>query len=228
MQRTSNYEEAISWSKELGIVGKVAAAWIPSVGFEFATKNSDGSISLTRDGFGLGLGPNPIIEPSWSRFAISKSVPKELTRDYLLVNRWNPYFIETKNISSTSAAEKFDEVGIKEFLDENAPNSSTYPGNDEVQFWAGIKVAGELVAVGCLAKWESGSYIISSIATKVSERGKGYGRQITQAIVAFAAQMGIAEVFLAVNAKNEIAARVYEGIGFISLGQFNTFEKSEN
>ena len=95
-----------------------------------------------------------------------------------------------------------------------------------MQFWAGIKRAGELLAVGCLAKWESGSFIISSIATKDSERGKGFGQQITEGIVAFAAELGIPEVFLAVNAKNEVAARVYERIGFISLGQFNTFEKS--
>ena len=115
MERTNEYSKAISWANDLGIPGKVAGVWIPKIGFEFATKNSDGSVSLTRDGFGLGLGQNPIIEPGWSRFAISKSVPKEITQDYLLVNRWNPYYIETKIISSTSAAEKLMKPALKNF-----------------------------------------------------------------------------------------------------------------
>jgi predicted GNAT family acetyltransferase len=32
-------------------------------------------------------------------------------------------------------------------------------------------------------------------------------------------------VTLAINAKNEVAARVYEKIGFTKLGEFNTFER---
>ena len=104
--------------------------------------------------------------------------------------------------------------------------SSVYPGNDETVFWAGLLVNNELVAVGALSKWESGKFIISSIATKVTERNKGYGQLITEGIIALANKRGIGMVRLAVNAKNEVAMRLYEKIGFESMGSFNTFERN--
>jgi ribosomal protein S18 acetylase RimI-like enzyme len=90
-----------------------------------------------------------------------------------------------------------------------------------------VKVNNELVATGCLAKWESGKYILSSIATKESERGKGYGEKITRGLVALAGKEGIDEVYLAVSAKNPGAQRVYEKVGFRSLGKFHTFEREK-
>jgi ribosomal protein S18 acetylase RimI-like enzyme len=223
--RSKNYQEALKWAEEYGDSGKVLTAWIPEIGFQFATKNEDGSLSFTRDGFGLGIGPDPIIEEEWSNFALPASLPKEKTVAFQLVGRWNPFFIETSKVADPGDVVKISDVGIKDFLDSNAPNSSTYPGNPEIQFWAGIKVSNELMATGCLAKWESGRYILSSIATKESERGMGYGEKLTRGLVALAGQIGINEVYLAVSAKNPVAQRVYERIGFKSLGQFHTYER---
>ena len=232
MLRTDNYEEAISWAQDLGIIGIVPQVWIPKSGFQYALKNSDGSVSFTRDGnpnFGLGIGPDPIIDPKWQRFALPKSLPKEKTLDFKLINRWKPYSIETKTIINIDSAGLYKGIeissdGVKDFLDANAPESSVYPGNPETLFWAGIKIHEELVAVGCLGKWESGEFVISSITTKQELRNKGLGSAITKTIVNLANQRGIRRVSLAVNAKNEIAARVYEKIGFQNLGDFNTFE----
>ena len=212
---------------EFGEAGKVLTAWIPENDFIFATRNEDGSIAFTRGDFGLGIGESPIIENEWRHFALPASLPKELTKDFTLIGRWNPFYISTSEIRESLEVEKVEDIGIKEFLDENAPQSSTYPGNSEIQFWAGVKVNNELVATGCLAKWESGKYVLSSIATKESERGKGYGEKITRGLVALAGKEGIDEVYLAVSAKNPGAQRVYEKVGFRSLGKFHTFEREK-
>ena len=227
MLETKSYEEAISWALELGSIGIVAQVWIPKSGFLYALKNTDGSVSFCRDGspnFGLGLGTDPIIDPKWERFALPKSFPKEKTSQFKLVNRWNPYTIDTDSFKDLSVAEEISVQGVKEFLEENAPESSVYPGNPETIFWGGIKESSQLVAVGCLGKWESGEFVISSIATKANLRGQGLGSRITKFIVANAKAHGIKRVSLAVNAKNLIAAKLYEKIGFKSLGSFNTFE----
>lgn len=228
MERTSSYSQALEWAAQLGIEGVTPSVWIPEVGFEYALRNSDGSVSFTRDGspnFGLGIGPDPIIDELWQRFALPKALAKEKTLNFKLVNRWNPYQIETAGFIDLCGASEISQEGIKEFLDLNAPESSVYPGNPETIFWAGLKIDGELVAVGCLGTWESGAHVISSIATKITERGKGYGTSLTRGLLAIANQKGIKKVFLAVNAKNEVAARVYENIGFQSIGKFNTFER---
>jgi len=226
MEKITSYDEAITASSKLGAQGLVPTVWIPKSGFEYALLNTDGSVSFTRDGFGLGVGPDPIIDPTWQRFALPKTLAKEKTLDFKLVNRWNPYQIQTLNFTDTKGVSEIGEAGIKEFLDANAPESSVYPGNPETVFWAGLIVNNELVAVGALSKWESGKFVISSIATKITERNKGYGQIITEGIIALANQRGIGMVRLAVNAKNEVAMRVYEKIGFESMGSFNTFERN--
>ena len=66
--------------------------------------------------------------------------------------------------------------------------------------------------------------LFRSIATKANLRGQGLGSRITKFIVANAKAHGIKRVSLAVNAKNIVAAKLYEKIGFKSLGSFNTFE----
>jgi RimJ/RimL family protein N-acetyltransferase len=228
MKRTTDYDQALVWASELGAIGRVPKVWIPKVGFSYAVQNNDGSVSFTRGGnsnFGLGIGPNPVIDETWQNFALPKALPKEFTLQFELINRWNPYQIKTSKITENFGVEKISEVGIAKFLDENAPNSSVYPGSSETLFWAGIKQDRELVAVGCVGEWESGNYVISSIATKESERNKGFGSQITKGIVYWSGHDGIDEVTLAINAKNEVAARVYEKIGFTKLGEFNTFER---
>ncbi len=228
MERTSNYAQALNWAAELGAEGVVPSVWIPEIGFQYALRNSDGSVSFTRDGspnFGLGIGPDPIIDENWERFALPKALAKDKTSNFKLVNRWNPYQIETAGFIDRCGVNECNEDGVKDFLDKNAPGSSVYPGNPETIFWASLKIDGELVAVGCIGTWESGAKVISSIATKIAERGKGYGTSITRGILAIANQKGIKKVFLAVNAKNEVAARVYENIGFQSIGKFNTFER---
>ena len=225
LARSSNYQEAAKWALKFGEAGKVLTVWIPESDFKFATKSEDGSIAFTRDDFGLGIGENPIIEKEWTHFALPASLPKELTKDFTLIGRWNPFYINTSEIRESLGVEKVDDIGIKEFLDENAPQSSTYPGNSEIQFWAGIKVKNELISTGCIAKWESGKYILSSIATKESERGKGFGEKLTRGLVALAGQEGVDEVYLAVSAKNQGAQRVYEKIGFRSLGKFHSYER---
>ena len=228
MNRTTDYDEAISWARKLGLEGITPTVWIPKKGFSHAISNDDGSVSFTRKDsptFGLGVGPNPVIDEAWDFFALPKSLPKEKTLEFKLINRWNPYQISTRSFTNLHNAKVISEEGLKDFLDANAPESSVYPGNEETIFWAGILKDDELVAIGCVNRWESGEFVISSIATKKSERKKGYGTDITKGILALCNERGIERVSLAVNAKNEVAARVYEKIGFENLGKFNTFQR---
>lgn len=228
MHRTESYQEAIEWALELGPEGLAPTVWIPEKGFRYALKNSEGSVAFTRDGspnFGLGVGADPIIDPAWQRFALPRNLEKNKTIKFKLVNRWNPYMINTAEIQDTGRVQVIETNGVENFLDLYAPTSSVYPGNPETIFWAGIRIENELISVGCVGTWESGARVISSIATKTSERGKGFGSEITKGIVAICNKRGIEEVYLAVNAKNEVAARVYERIGFKGIGKFNTFER---
>ena len=226
MERTRNYEQALIWAANLGAEGIVPTVWIPRSAFISAAKSADGSVSFTRDGFGLGIGNNPIIEEDWERFALPKRLEKAKTAQYKLVNRWNPYQISTSGFTELFGVEKIKDDGIADYLKANAPDSSTYPGSDEIQFWAGLRIDGDLKALGCVAKWESGEMVISSVATKLTERGKGYGSRLTRGILALGNLDQIKVLTLAVNAKNEIAAKMYEKIGFQSLGEFNTFERA--
>lgn len=59
---------------------------------------------------------------------------------------------------------------------------------------------------------------ITNIAICQEERGRGYGRKLTQALLQYAANLGAAYITLEVRRSNERAQRLYKGLGFISVG----------
>jgi len=59
---------------------------------------------------------------------------------------------------------------------------------------------------------------ITNIAVKETERGKGIGKQLTQALMGYAANMGVQYMTLEVRKSNKVARGMYEKLGFVELG----------
>ena len=59
---------------------------------------------------------------------------------------------------------------------------------------------------------------ITNIAVTQEERGQGIGRELTQALMQYAANLGVQYVTLEVRENNEPAIRLYKSLGFIKVG----------
>jgi predicted GNAT family acetyltransferase len=111
-------------------------------------------------------------------------------------------------------------------LKAHAPNSSVWPGNPELVFWAGTRnESGELIAVGAVTMWETGQKVLSSVGTAENERGKGLATKLVSEMVAKSNKLGFPRLGLAVRADNIAAKRSYEKVGFVLCGEFTIFER---
>lgn len=216
-----NYNELLVRAADLGISDKLIRTWIPED--KFITAEGSGlSLSITRVSepfYGMAFGPNPIIDPRWTHFSCTRSTPKEFTQNIQLSGQWDAYGIVTRKFDVDYQVLTDHQV-INSFLELHAPQSSIRAEDKEVIAWIGVSN----VALGAICRWESGAYVLSAIAVAENERGKGYGKLITQALVDFAFENKIGYLALGVWAKNEAAIRTYESIGFELLGQFNSLD----
>mgnify|MGYP002629966572 CR=1 FL=1 len=226
---SSDYALAQKWAIEVAGEPNQAQLIIPEDRFIKAVRNSN-SVSLTtmdEQLFGLGLGLNPPIDPNWKRFTIER---KAVTSNYAgadSVLDLDIYSIETQLYeNSPLAVEIQGDTEISDFLKAHAPNSSVWPGNPELVFWAGKRnQSGELIAVGAVTMWETGQKIVSSVGTAEHERGKGIATKLIAEMVAKANELGFPRLGLAVHAKNIAAKKVYEKVGFVLCGEFTIFER---
>jgi GNAT superfamily N-acetyltransferase len=228
-EETSDHATAMKWASELLGTPNVAVPWIPKDLFVAAVR-TPGSLSLTRQDkglFGFGLGSNPEINSEWTHFSLPKTLPRGLTENFPLKGQWSAYSIDTRICAGDDQVEELvDTSGVEELLKNHAPDSSTFPGNPEVIFWAGIRHAsGELAAVATVVRWESGAKMVSSVAVKSEFRGQGLAQQLMRGVVRMAHDRGIDRLNLAVFTKNESARAVYEKVGFICMGDFLYFER---
>ena len=227
-QETTDHALAMQWARELLGTPNVAVPWIPRDKFLSAVR-SPGSLALTREDkgvFGFGLGVNPEINPAWTHFSLPKAMPRELTESYPLAGQWSAYSIDTQLCAQELPVEELiDTSGVEALLNIHAPDSSTYPGNPEVIFWAGIhSEVGELIAVAAVVRWESGAKMISSVAVHTDRRGEGLAQRLVKGAMRMAFDRGIDRINLAVFTKNESARAVYEKVGFTCMGDFLYFE----
>ena len=226
---SSDYALAQKWAIEVAGEPNQAQLIIPEDRFIKAVRNSN-SVSLTtmdEQLFGLGLCLNPPIDPNWKRFTIER---KAVTSNYAgadSVLDLDIYSIETQLYeNSPLAVEIQGDTEISDFLKAHAPNSSVWPGNPELVFWAGKRnQSGELIAVGAVTMWETGQKIVSSVGTAEHERGKGIATKLIAEMVAKANELGFPRLGLAVHAKNIAAKKVYEKVGFVLCGEFTIFER---
>ncbi|MGZ6314725.1 MAG: GNAT family N-acetyltransferase [Candidatus Limnocylindrales bacterium] len=80
-----------------------------------------------------------------------------------------------------------------------------------------IRIDGEPVATGERYSFDGASYL-SSIGTRPAWRGRGFGRLITQALTHDSVAAGLDLVYLGVYPENTRAIRLYERLGFATLG----------
>ena len=229
---TASYEEAQDWAREIIGDPNILQIWIPEAGFIKAQRTTD-SISFTRQDdvvFGFGVGPNPVIDSSWERFSLPRSLPRELTSSFTLIGRLNVYAINSGTFHDKHGVELLTDAGteINVFLDAHAPGSSSRPGDPQSLFWAGIRATdGTLLAVSTIARWESGGMMLSSVATHTDHRRQGLGERMVRGMLAFANERDIEIVALGVDARNSAAMSVYEKVGFHILCEVNTYSAAQ-
>lgn len=214
------FNELLQKVEEIGIQTELIEVWIPEDKFVDAKFSGD-SLSITRQSepfYGMAFGSNPIIDKRWSAFSCTRKTPKEITAKYKLDGQWDAYGIETRKFDVEYQILK-DHKFIDIFLEKHAPQSSIRADDQEVVAWIVI----EDLALGAICKWESGAHVLSAIAVAENERGKGLGKEITKALIDYAYKSGIPYLALGVWAKNEPAISTYKSIGFVLLGQFNSF-----
>ena len=215
------FDQLMDVADRLNIPRKLIEIWIPKDKFVEAT-TSDDSRSITRlddPYFGFGFGPNPPIDPRWSQFTFTRSTPKEITKNYELIGQWDAYGIETQKFDVDYLL-LTDTKTINNLIEKNAPELSIRAEDEEVVAWVGI----EDFALGAICRWESGGHVLSAIVVANDQRGKGFGKTITYALISEAFKRGINYVALGVMAKNEAAISTYRSVGFEELGKFNTFK----
>jgi ribosomal protein S18 acetylase RimI-like enzyme len=147
-----------------------------------------------------------------------------LPADFKAVVEWDCYWAPTVEGKWENSHSSSDAV-IDAFLKLHAPDSSVYPGNDEILQWVEIHDGNELVAVAALCRWQSGRVVISSVATHSDHRGKGYGKQLIEKCLIAGAKLGEKYLCLGVRHKNESAQRLYASTGFTLMHNFTYCER---
>jgi ribosomal protein S18 acetylase RimI-like enzyme len=80
-----------------------------------------------------------------------------------------------------------------------------------------VRIDGEPAAVARRTTFDGASYL-SAIGTRPAFRGRGLGRIVTAVVTADAVNAGSRWTYLGVFQENEIALRLYEGLGFVTVG----------
>jgi len=191
-------------------------AHVTSSSLSFSVRDEDGSI------FAMALGEAPIVLKC-DRLATSRGVEVD-EKTYIFRNKWDFYSIDTGAfLGGAESNEDADENEIKELLEKHAPNSSVWPGNQEILFWGNIREAEQLIATGALVRWRTGQVMFASIATHSDYRGKGYAHRLVSQMLASVAKKGVTHVGLGVFAENIPAKRAYEKVGFALIGEFTSY-----
>ena len=231
---TVEYREAMQWATELGGEANFLKFWFPQERFIRATRRGE-SISATRtDGdnvYAMAIGPNHVIEEDWTHFSISQDADPSIidSNKFKLDGGWRAYSINTAHHKdSTPALTLTDNNEINHFLEMNFPDSSVKAGNEEIVLWGGLRnEQGDLVAVGGLAKWESGQLAAVSIAVAQEARGGGFGKKLTAGLTRSALDLGYEILCLGVQAENDSAISVYEKTGFLLIDRFHHYSLNE-
>ena len=201
--------------------------WIPESQFISALIDELGNISISRedDGiYGIALGASPEIPTTWKNFSIESQGLAALPEDCKVVTEWDSYWAETTSGKFNPGARSEDAV-IAKFLKEHAPESSVFPGDEEIQQWIEIHENGELVAIAALCRWQSGRVVISSVATHLDYRGRGLGKALMKDCLVASAELGEKFVSLGVRHRNESAQRLYAATGFRLMHNFTYCER---
>jgi RimJ/RimL family protein N-acetyltransferase len=193
-------------------------ATVKSDSLSFSVRDEDGSI------FAMALGEKPDILEC-DRLATSREV--QVDND-LFIHRadWDFYSIDTDNFANSEKSEvASNDQEIEALLKAHAPNSSVWPGNEEILFWGSIREEEKLVATGALVKWRTGQVMFASIATHTDFRGRGLAQKLISRMLSSVEALGVKHVGLGVFAQNYSAKRAYEQVGFELIGEFSSYSR---
>jgi ribosomal protein S18 acetylase RimI-like enzyme len=227
MRELSTYEEVEQEYERLLPGSPFFRVWVPRERFISGHSDGAGNISFTReDGglFGIAIGLDPFISPEWTRFSVETRGVNGLPEQAELIDAWDCYWAPT--VTGVPLNErKFSDAVIQEFLEIHAPNSSVFPGDDEILHWIEVIEDGELVGVGALCRWQSGNVVISSVGTHIDRRRQGIGRKVMEGALSGGLHFGASFISLGVMHSNESAQRLYRALGFTLMHNFTYFER---
>lgn len=224
---TNNFEAARSAYAESYPSSPFFDTWVPKDKFLSAQFDSEGNFTISRedDGiYGIALGGDPVIPTEWKNFSMESRGIHQLPAEFKAVVEWDCYWAPTIASSFEIGKQATDEA-IDNFLKTHAPDSSVFPGNDEILQWIQIHNGDELVAVAALCRWQSGRVVISSVATHSSYRGKGFGKILMKDCLIAGAELGEKYLSLGVRHENESAQRLYASLGFRLMHNFTYCER---
>ena len=201
-------------------------AWVPVS--NFISAEYDGvNLSITRRDekiYGMAFGPSPTIPADWDGFSIESRGLLTPPDGVEKMDEWDCYWAPTAESIDLPERQKSDSE-IYAFLEAHAPNSSVFPGNDEILSWIEVIEDGELVGTAALCRWQSGRVVVSSVATHSDRRGQGIGKKVMAASLAVAGGLGEEVLSLGVMHTNESAHRLYQSMGFTLMHNFTYCER---
>lgn len=89
-------------------------------------------------------------------------------------------------------------------------------GNKCARYMVAVEDERIIAFAGAWCIFEEGH--ITNIAVEAAQRGRGVGKGITQALMQYAANLGVQYLTLEVRKSNLIAQSMYKSLGFIELG----------
>lgn len=222
---TSDPDIALTWSIDVAGEGNPAQFFLARERFESAVRTAD-SFAMTLAGdscFGLGLGVDPHTSDQWERCVVPQSSRTRLGQ-LVAVDDWDFYAAPLAHTNEgTEVVVQRDPSEVNEFLLENFPESSVWPGHREVVHWYGLRDGERLTSLGALVRWESGRHVLASIATRREGRGRGFAELLVRGMMTRASDDGVEWLGLGVASSNDVAQRVYQRAGFTRRTSFRTF-----
>jgi ribosomal protein S18 acetylase RimI-like enzyme len=228
--RTQDYSTAIEWSENLLGNSIFIKTWIPQSKFLVAER-SDQSLTFAREDngiYGVAFGREPRIPNNWNRFSIERPRETFMSPTFVQKSEWEVF---VKNIQGIEVIENhkrsdFSDEEISDFLTTHAPESSVKPGNKEVLFWAVISEEKNILGVAAVSKWESGRFVVVSVAVDKSKRNRGIGTRVMKEVEFLARKFGIDQLCLGVLSSNQSAIHLYVKSGWSRIHQFAYFERT--
>lgn len=153
-----------------------------------------------------------LVEPSTVTSLVDEPMPRSIS-----VERLNLLVPDERaaaaNAVSLVLAEAFGVPERRESIERETVSMFDAPGLHACL----VRVDGEPAAAAKRATFDGASYL-SSIGTRPAFRGRGLGRLVTAVVAADAIAAGSDWTYLGVFVENESAIRLYERLGFTSLG----------
>jgi ribosomal protein S18 acetylase RimI-like enzyme len=221
---TSDLDSAGQWANELLGEGNPVPFFLSPHRFEKCERTSD-SLSFTLSGeqcYGLGFGPQPRVNPDWTKCSIDNSHFGDELGRLIAGDRWDFYSLDTTLCEvEGSLFEVRDDELVSAMLVSHAPQSQVWPGNAELVGWFGLNDSqGELASLAALVRWESGLHVLSSVVTVTEKRARGHARTLVRGIAGELHYRGFRWLGLGVAHNNAAAHRAYEQAGFLRRAQF--------